>query len=147
MGNQMSARSAADWDCWSPDGASNPPVLDVEACGDLYLADIRSVTNGIVLMHDPYFIDNDPMKGGTVDMVQYIVPILKAEGFSFVRVDEVPAIAAALPPLTVPDASESLASSSSGSSTAAPDTTTTPGAPASGDSPEPCPPSPHDKGQ
>jgi len=50
-------------------------------------------------MHDPYFNDQDPQMQGTVDMVMYIVPILKAEGFSFVRVDKVPDIAAQLPPL------------------------------------------------
>ncbi len=65
----------------------------------LYLAEIRTKKTGIVLMHDPYFIDDDPTKGGTVDMVKYIVPILKSEGFHFVRVDMVPSIAAALPPL------------------------------------------------
>jgi peptidoglycan/xylan/chitin deacetylase (PgdA/CDA1 family) len=100
IGDRMGPEQAADWDCWAPNGTSIPPVLDVKTCGDLYLAEIRHVSSGIVLMHDPYFIDDDPMKGGTVDMVKYIVPILKAEGFTFVRLDEVPAISAVLPPLT-----------------------------------------------
>lgn len=104
LGNQMGPGQAADWDCWSKEGTSVPPVLDVKACGDLYLTEIRRQQSGIVLLHDPYFIDDDPMKGGTVDMIEYIVPILQAEGFSFVRVDEVPSIAAALPPLTKQDA-------------------------------------------
>lgn len=98
IGDRMSPQSAADWDCWQPIGTSDPPVLDPESCGDLFLAEIRAKQRGIVLLHDPYFIDDDPAKGGTVDMVQYIVPILLAEGYTFVAVDEVPAIAAALPP-------------------------------------------------
>ena len=50
-------------------------------------------------MHDPYYNDLDPEQLGTVDMVKYIVPKLKAEGFTFTRVDKVPQIAALLPPL------------------------------------------------
>lgn len=88
---------AADWDCWQ-DGA-DMKRFTVEQCGDLYIAEIKHQSRGIVLMHDPYFNDKDPNLGGTVDMVKYIVPKLKAEGFTFTRVDKVPDIAAALPPL------------------------------------------------
>lgn len=35
----------------------------------------------------------------TLAMVKYMVPILKARGYAFVRLDEVPDIAALLPPL------------------------------------------------
>ena len=53
-------------------------------CGDLYLKEIDTVGKGIVLLHDPYFIDqNDPDSGGTYQMVQYIVPTLKAKGYSY----------------------------------------------------------------
>lgn len=93
---------AADWDCWQ-DGA-DMKRLSVEACGDLYLEEIKHASRGIVLMHDPYFNDADPNMGGTVDMVKYLVPKLKAEGFQFTRVDMVPDIAAALPPLEGADA-------------------------------------------
>jgi peptidoglycan-N-acetylglucosamine deacetylase len=102
IGGTMGSEQASDWDCWSPDGTSNPPVLDVKTCGDRYLDEIRKKSSGIVLMHDPYFIDGDPTKGGTVDMVEYLVPILVAEGYQFIRVDEVPEIAAALPPSSTP---------------------------------------------
>ena len=51
------------------------------------------------MMHDPYYNELDPEQAGTVEMVMYMVPILKAEGFTFVRVDTIPEIAALLPPL------------------------------------------------
>jgi peptidoglycan-N-acetylglucosamine deacetylase len=102
VGDRMDAANgkAADWDCWQ-DGA-DMQRLSVQACGDLYLTEIRHAGRGIVLMHDPYFNDLDPAKGGTVDMIKYIVPILKAEGFNFVRVDKVPDIDSKLTPLAAP---------------------------------------------
>jgi peptidoglycan/xylan/chitin deacetylase (PgdA/CDA1 family) len=144
MGDRMGPAQAADWDCWSAIGTSSPPVLDVKTCGDLYLAEIRQKTTGIVLMHDPYFIDDDPAKGGTVDMVQYVVPILKAEGFTFVTVDEVPSISADLPPLPPPappaiDAGAPETTPTTSSSSGAPDVN---GEPPRGDSVEPCAPAP-----
>ena len=102
IGADMANGHAADWDCWQPGGASDPPVLTVKACGDLYLAEIRAKQRGIVLLHDPYFIEDDPAKGGTVDMVKYMVPILKSEGYTFVNVDDVPSIAAMLTPKAQP---------------------------------------------
>jgi peptidoglycan/xylan/chitin deacetylase (PgdA/CDA1 family) len=95
IGDHMGPAQAADWDCWTQgaDGA----VLTPEQCGALYLEEIESVGHGIVLMHDPYFIDDDPAKGGTVDMVKSIVPVLKARGYTFVRIDHVPDLAALLP--------------------------------------------------
>lgn len=102
IGSAWGPNRAADWDCWSAKGTSDPAVVDMKTCGDRYLAEIRSVGQGIVLLHDPYFINDDPTKEGTVDMVKYIVPILQAEGFTFARVDMVPSIAQDLPPLTQP---------------------------------------------
>ena len=93
VGGSMGVNQAADAECWKP-----ATLKSVTECGDLYLKEIDSVGKGIVLMHDPYFIDmNNPDSGGTYQMVQYIVPILKAKGYSFVRVDEVPEIKALLP--------------------------------------------------
>ena len=129
IGNGMGPASAADWDCWQAVGTSDPPVLDVKTCGDLYLAEIRAKGHGIVLLHDPYFIDDDPAKGGTVDMVEYMVPLLKNEGYTFVTVDEVPQIAALLPPLTpraVDAGAAPDAGSSSGGSDSTPPISTTP---------------------
>lgn len=86
---------AADWDCWQ-DG-SDGKRLSVQQCGDLYLTEIKRQGRGIVLMHDPYFDESNPNREGTVDMVKYMVPLLKAEGFTFVRADRVPDIEALLP--------------------------------------------------
>lgn len=100
IGNNMGPHQAADWDCWS--AGNDGVVLTTTRCGDLYVEEIDAVGRGVVLMHDPYFIGADPAKGGTVDMVQYIVPILRAKGYSFVRIDDVPEIASVLPPLPAP---------------------------------------------
>lgn len=120
IGNNMGPHQAVDWDCWQP--GSDGAVLTVARCGDLYVEEIDAVGRGVILLHDPYFIDNDPAHGGTVDMIENIVPVLKAKGYTFVRIDEVPEIASALPPLPVvppPDAGAgSSSASSSGSSTA-----------------------------
>ncbi|HVH41800.1 MAG TPA: polysaccharide deacetylase family protein [Labilithrix sp.] len=99
VGDRMdeAAGRVADWDCWQ-DG-SDAKRLPMTTCGDLYVTEIKRASRGIVLMHDPYFNELDPEQLGTVDLVMYIVPILKAEGFTFMRVDQVPEIAALLPPL------------------------------------------------
>ncbi|MBX3227495.1 MAG: polysaccharide deacetylase family protein [Labilithrix sp.] len=152
LGFQWGPGMAADWDCWSPNGASDPPVVDVATCGDLYLQQIRAAGSGVVLLHDPYFIDDKKENGGTVDMVMNIVPVLKAEGFTFVRVDEVPSLAAVLPPLATPVAdagSDGATSSSSSTSSSASSSSSTggaaidaPTASASGGSSDPCSSSP-----
>lgn len=91
---------AADWACWGGQltTAGGAPVngtgyATTVQCGDAYLAEIAAVGRGIVLMHDPY----SWASGSTVDMVKYMVPILKANGYTFARVDEVPDIVADLP--------------------------------------------------
>ena len=161
IGDHMTAASAADWDCWQP--GTDGKVYTVQQCGDLYAKEIDAVGHGIVLMHDFYFIDNDPSHGGTVDMIEYLVPTLVAKGYTFVRVDEVPEIAALLPPLPkAADGSDDGASPSSSAASANPEATAASssaptrsassdpaatrgdGSTASGDNREPCPPSPHD---
>ena len=100
---------AADWACWQgamKDGANalinvgnDPGFATTQQCGDAYIAEIENTfPKGIVLLHDPYAWSKGAASGSTVDMVKYIVPILVGKGYSFVRVDEVPTIAAALPP-------------------------------------------------
>lgn len=94
---------AADWACWQGalrDGGgalvnigNAPGYATTTQCGDAYLTEINAFGQGIVLMHDPY----SWASGSTVDMVKYIVPKLKAAGYTFVRIDEVPDIKAALP--------------------------------------------------
>ncbi len=92
-GTMAPPNRAADTECWKPG-----TLQTVTGCGDLYLKEIDNVGKGIVLMHDPYFIEQgNPESGGTYQMVQYIVPKLKEKGYTFMRVDEVPAIAKLLP--------------------------------------------------
>ncbi len=87
IGSTLTATAAADWDCWNRNYTN-------ARCGDLYLEEVAARGRGIVLMHDPYGSAN----GNTVDMVKYMVPKLEALGYTFARVDEVPAVAALLPP-------------------------------------------------
>jgi peptidoglycan-N-acetylglucosamine deacetylase len=96
IGDSLTATSAADWDCWdAPNGTRT-----TAQCGDLYIQEIEAKGSGIVLMHDIF----GGASGNTVDMVKYMVPLLKGKGFSFARIDEVPEIAALLPPLPPEDA-------------------------------------------
>ncbi len=97
IGDHMGPHRAADWDCWSP--GKDGIVLTVANCAELYLEEIDTVGKGVILMHDPYSIGGDPANGGTVDTVKILVPALKSKGYSFVRIDAVPDIAATLPPL------------------------------------------------
>lgn len=127
VGGTMGASQAADTECWK-----TATLKTVQECGDLYLKEIDNVGKGIVLMHDPYFIDmNNPESGGTYQMVQYIVPILKAKGYSFARVDEVPEIKALLPGGAGPDAGADAATGNAAPATEAP--------PADGTGDAPCP--------
>lgn len=93
IGTARTNESAADWACWQ-----NNPKLTSKACGDLYMKEIEKVGRGIVLMHDQDYGNpgNNNVNSGlgnTVDMVKYLVPQLKAKGYTFVRVDETPDIA------------------------------------------------------
>jgi MYXO-CTERM domain-containing protein len=94
-GGPTTATQAADWECWNKGFTS-------KHCGDLYLAEIHTYNKGIVLMHDATGVtsnhDIDNGTGNTVDMVKYVVQALEAEGgWKFKTLDQVPAIAAALP--------------------------------------------------
>jgi peptidoglycan/xylan/chitin deacetylase (PgdA/CDA1 family) len=91
VGGQLTDTHAADWDCWSNGTSAAPHApLSIEECGNRYLQEIHDRgDHGIVLMHD--------IHSNTVDMVkEIIVPRLKAEGFTFARVDGVPDINAQL---------------------------------------------------
>jgi peptidoglycan/xylan/chitin deacetylase (PgdA/CDA1 family) len=97
VANQM----AADWECWQGVASDGNAKYSTKKCGDLYLAEIRRLGKGIVLMHDAKGdTANHSLTtgtGNTHDMVQYIVPILESEGFKFKRLDQIPSIAAMLP--------------------------------------------------
>lgn len=95
-GGPTDTSRAADWECWQTYG------LTTRQCGDRYLNEIATLgKRGIILMHDASGNTNnhdlDNGVGNTFDMVKYIVPQLEAQGFAFKRLDQVPAIAAALP--------------------------------------------------
>lgn len=71
-----------DWECWRhPDGS-------ILKCGNQYLDLIDKKGSGIILMHDS--IDK------TTDMIKWLVPRLKKQGYKFIRLDNVPAIKNAL---------------------------------------------------
>lgn len=113
IGGTMGPNQAADTECWKP-----ATLKSVTECGDLYMKEIEAVGKGIVLLHDPYFIDmNNPESGGTYQMVQYLVPQLKAKGYTFKRVDEIPDIAKLLPGGAKPDGGVPPAPGTSGGDT------------------------------
>ena len=98
IGGGMTSSYAADWDCWQ--NTSGYGVMTSKQCGDRYIREIVDVGRGIVLMHDadygnPSNHNLTSGQGNTIDMVKYMVPLLKQQGYSFVRLDEVPDIAAA----------------------------------------------------
>jgi peptidoglycan/xylan/chitin deacetylase (PgdA/CDA1 family) len=80
-GGALTTNAAADWDCWGKG-------VSVERCGELYLKEIRSKRRGVVLMHD--------IHDKTVDMVKQMVPVLKAEGYRFVPIQDVPSVKRAI---------------------------------------------------
>lgn len=71
--------AAADWDCSVP--ALNIPV---EMCADGYMKEIQRRQGGIVLMHDTH--------AKTIAMSKIIIPRLKALGYKFITMDEIPNI-------------------------------------------------------
>lgn len=68
--------SAADWSCWHH-------KWDADTCGKGYLREIRRKNGGVVLMHC--------IHAQSAELVAQIVPALQEEGYSLVRLDQVPA--------------------------------------------------------
>jgi peptidoglycan-N-acetylglucosamine deacetylase len=83
IGEALTATAAADWDCWDDETKT---AKTIKECGDLYMNEIKTKKKGIVLLHD-----GPPEAHGdkTFEMIKYVVPLLKKEGYRFVRVDEV----------------------------------------------------------
>ena len=77
VGGELTSHSAADWDCWGKG-------VSVQRCGELYLQEIRAKKHGIVLMHDVH--------NKSVDMMKQILPTLKAEGYKFAALTDVPSV-------------------------------------------------------
>jgi peptidoglycan-N-acetylglucosamine deacetylase len=70
-----------DWECWSQ-GQLSP-----EQCGERYLSKTLEARRGVILTHD-----HGGPRGKTIEMLRWLVPRLKAQGFRFVRLDKVPSI-------------------------------------------------------
>jgi peptidoglycan/xylan/chitin deacetylase (PgdA/CDA1 family) len=80
--------SAADYDFWKRGAAA-------EECAAAYLDTIRRVGRGIVLMHDS---SEDPAvrpRNQALEATRRLVPALKAQGYRFVALDDVPQVRAA----------------------------------------------------
>ncbi len=82
-GGDMTNGYTADWACWG-----SRYNYSAEKCGAGYMAEIAARGRGVVLLHD--------IHSRTVDMVKWMVPQLKAQGYKFVRTDVVPSINADL---------------------------------------------------
>jgi peptidoglycan/xylan/chitin deacetylase (PgdA/CDA1 family) len=67
--------SSADWACWKH-------KLDAHACAKGYLREIRREDGGVVLMHCIHTQSGD--------LVANVVPPLIEEGYTFVRLDQMP---------------------------------------------------------
>jgi peptidoglycan-N-acetylglucosamine deacetylase len=68
--------SSADWSCWHRG-------WDADTCAKGYAREIRRNDGGVVLMHC--------IHRHSGDLVQAVVPALVQEGYSFVRLDQIPA--------------------------------------------------------
>jgi len=67
--------SAADWDCWHIH-------WDAQKCAKGYLREVRRKDGGVVLMHCIHV--------NSAALVRAVVPALIEEGYSFVRLDQMP---------------------------------------------------------
>jgi peptidoglycan/xylan/chitin deacetylase (PgdA/CDA1 family) len=99
VGGELTSTAAADWDCWGKH-------VTIQKCGDLYMNEMKTRKRGIVLMHD---IHNQ-----TTDMVKAILPKLKADGWKFATLDDVPSIKRAFD--AVPPGPDDCSSSTLGTS-------------------------------
>jgi len=68
--------SAADWNCWDQDWSA-------KTCAKGYMREIRRKDGGVVLMHCIHI--------RSAKLVAAVVPALLEEGYTFVRLDELPA--------------------------------------------------------
>jgi peptidoglycan/xylan/chitin deacetylase (PgdA/CDA1 family) len=68
--------SAADWDCWHR-------KWDADTCAKGYMREIRRNDGGVVLMHC--------IHSQSAALVAAVIPALQQEGYTFVRIDQVPA--------------------------------------------------------
>jgi hypothetical protein len=81
--------SAADYDFWKRGDSA-------EDCARAYLDKIERVGKGIVLMHDSSEDKKFRAKNRTAEVARLIVPVLKAKGYRFVHLGEVPQVRLAM---------------------------------------------------
>ncbi|PWT73089.1 MAG: hypothetical protein C5B59_14210 [Bacteroidetes bacterium] len=79
------------WDIACNDSSFWEKGLSAQECADIYLAEILQKESGIVLMHDSTadFLDWQA-NNRTYESILIIVPKLKALGYKFVGLDEIP---------------------------------------------------------
>ncbi len=80
--------TAEDWECWKRGEAA-------EECARRYCREAERVGSGIILMHDSCEEADGRAKNQALAMTRCLMPLLKARGFRFVRLDEIPPIQAA----------------------------------------------------
>lgn len=75
-------KAAADWDCWNP-GPDGNAKLTPSQCAAAYFNEVETTAKrrGIVLSHD--------IKRKSLEMWKILLPRLKANGYRFVRLDQV----------------------------------------------------------
>lgn len=71
--------AAADWDCSTSNLSMTP-----EMCAEGYINEIERSQGGVVLMHDVH--------AKSIEMFKLMLPVLKAKGYKFITLDEVPGI-------------------------------------------------------
>ncbi|HAH11659.1 MAG TPA: hypothetical protein DCL54_05440 [Alphaproteobacteria bacterium] len=70
------ASASADWDCWRREWTA-------EECEVGYMREIARKKGGVALFHD--------VRERTIKMVETMIPVLVADGYRFVTLDQVPA--------------------------------------------------------
>jgi peptidoglycan/xylan/chitin deacetylase (PgdA/CDA1 family) len=81
--------SAADYDYWERGAPA-------EECAAAYLDKIRRIGRGIVLLHDSSEDPEAQPRNGALRVTRVLVPALKAEGYSFVSLLDVPQVRSAV---------------------------------------------------
>jgi len=81
LSGRGSSDFVSDTECWLQE-------LGLDSCVQNYLVEIRGIERGIVA-----FSDQHPL---TFDLISQLLPVLINEGFSFIRLDEIPSINFAL---------------------------------------------------
>jgi peptidoglycan/xylan/chitin deacetylase (PgdA/CDA1 family) len=87
--------SVADYDFWKRGAAA-------EECAAAYLEKIGRIGRGIVLMHDSSDDPGVEPRNRAFRTTQLIVPALKAAGYRFVGLEEVPQVRSAVTARTSP---------------------------------------------